>query len=63
MTNMHLKVMGMMTRDLLLAPTVQFQVMLIPYFMLTLKMTREFLVIQVVFRFLGIQVVVMKQLK
>ena len=54
---MHLKVMEMITRGLLLAPTVQFPVMLIPYFMLTLKMTREFLVVQVVLRFLGIQVV------
>ena len=45
------------------AGNIQFRVMLIPYFMLTLKMTREFLVNHVVFRFLGIQVVVMKQLK
>ena len=57
------EVMEMMTRGLLLGPTVKFPVMLIPYFMLTLKMTREFLVIQVLFRFLGVQVVVMKQLK
>ena len=35
MTNMHLKVMEMMIRDLLLVPTVQFPMMLIPYFMLT----------------------------
>ena len=59
----YLKVMEMMTRGLLLAPTAQFPVMLISYFMLTLKMTREFLVIQVVFRFLGVQVIVMRQLK
>ena len=63
MTNMHLKVMEMMTRGLLLASTVQFPVMLILYLMLPQKMTREFLVIQMVFRFLGVQVVVMKQLK
>ena len=64
MMNMHLKVIEMRTkaRSLLLAPTVQFPVMLIPYFMLILKMTREFLVIQV-FQFKGIQIVVMRQLK